>query len=145
MKKVRLKSDSGITIIPLIVILIVIGILTTVLVTKIDIGIDIRNYNYMCADIELLENKIMTYYNENGSIPITGGAVSGLQLGSEKNSRDNNNYYVIDLAKLYNMSLNFGGGNVTDKDVYIINEQSHKVYYLKGVVYEGKTYYTNSL
>ena len=40
------------------------------------------------------------------------------------------------------MTLNYGRGNISDKNIYIINEQSHEVYYLKGVVYEGNNYYT---
>ena len=107
-----------------------------------DTGKDIRNYNYMCADIELLKNKVLAYYNENGSAPVTGTAFNAKStIGSQASSRDNDNYYVIDLAKLYNVTLNYGGGTIGNGDVYIVNEQSLEVYYLKGVDYEGITYY----
>ncbi len=146
MKKINLKNNRGITIIPIIVMIIVIVFLTSIVVTRIDIGTDIRNYNYMRADIELLESKIMAYYNENGDIPV-GEKIDDVQslIGEEINSRDNNEYYIIDISKLYNITLNFGGGDLSNKDIYIVNEQSHKVYYLKGVVYENEIYYTDSL
>ena len=141
MKK-YIKNERGITLIILIVTVIIIAILTGVIVKKMDTGKDIRNYNYMCADIELLKNKVLAYYNENGGVPTKETAFNAKStIGSQASSRDNDNYYVIDLAKLYNVTLNYGGGTIGNGDVYIVNEQSLEVYYLKGVDYEGITYY----
>ena len=96
----------------------------------------------MKADIDLLYSKIMTYYNENNSIPTTGDAFNAkTTLGGQASSRDNDNYYQIDLSQLYNITLNFGGGTLQNGDIYIINEQSHEVYYLKGVVVDNEKYY----
>ena len=131
MKK-YIKNERGITLIILIVTVIIIAILTGVIVKKMDTGKDIRNYNYMCADIELLKNKVLAYYNENGEAPVTGTAFNAKStIGSQASSRDNDNYYVIDLAKLYNVTLNYGGGTIGNGDVYIVNEQSLEIYYLK--------------
>ena len=76
MKKNILKNERGITLIMLILTIIIMALLLGIVVSNIDIGGDIRNYNYMKADIELLETKIMTYYNKNGSLPTTGGAIT---------------------------------------------------------------------
>ena len=62
-------------------------------------------------------------------------------LGTQASSRDSDNYYEIDLNKLYNITLNYGGGSRENGDIYIVNEQSLEVYYLNGVDYEGITYY----
>ena len=144
MKKNILKNERGITLIMLILTIIIMALLLGIVVSNIDIGGDIRNYNYMKADIELLETKIMTYYNKNGSLPTTGGAITEAKniLGNQASSRDNDNYYQIDISKLYNITLNYGGGTLANKDIYIVNEQSHNVYYLKGVIYQENIYYT---
>ncbi len=142
MKK-HIKNEKGITLIILIITIIIIAILTGVVVKKMDTGKDIRNYNYMCADIELLKNKILLYYNENGSAPIKETAFNAkTTLGTQASSRDNDNYYEIDLSKLYNITLNYGGGTTSNGDVYIVNEQSLEVYYLNGIEYDGIQYYT---
>ena len=99
MKKISLKSQKGITLVMLITIIVILGILLSVSVTNLDIGTDIRNYNYMKADIELLEAKIMTYYNDNKSIPTTGDVIINPDLGGQESTRDNTRYYQIDITK----------------------------------------------
>ena len=102
MKKSKLRNQNGITLIILMIMVLVIAILAGVAIRNIDTGTDIRNYNYMCADIELLESKIMTYYNNNSSIPTTGTAFNAkTTLGSQASSKDNDNYYQIDLNQIF--------------------------------------------
>ena len=97
----------------------------------------------MCADIELLETKVMTYYNEKGTLPVKGDPIADVKstLGAQASSRDNDIYYQIDVSQLYNITLNYGGGNISNRNIYIINEQSHEIYYYKGTEYQGTTYY----
>lgn len=143
-RKINLKSQKGITLIVLIMTLMILSVLASVSIIKYDSGMDVRNYNYMCADIELLEDKILVYYNNYGFLPTKGSAIVNIKsmLGGQASSRDNDNYYQIDVNGLDNITLNYGGGDLSNKNIYVINEQSHKVYYLKGVVFEGTTYYT---
>ncbi len=146
MKKNIMKNQKGITLIILIITIIIMSILVTLVINNIDIGEDIRNYNYMCADIELLESKIMTYYNNYNEIPIDEniGQIANAKsmLAGQADTRDNDVYYKVDISKLYNITLNYGGGTLDNKDIYIINEKTHEVYYLKGAVLEGTTYHT---
>lgn len=137
-----LKNQKGITLIVLIITIIIMAILAGAVVTNIDIGTDIRNYNYMCADIELLEAKIRTYYNENGSLPATRNIITNPNLNGQASAKDNENYYVIDVRSLYNITLNYGAGTIANKDIYIVNEQSLEVYYLKGTYFENTLYHT---
>ncbi len=140
-----IKKQRGITLIALIITIIIISILVGVTVRYANIGTDVRNYNYMCADIELLENKIKLFYNDKGTIPTVGSAISAKSfLGIQANSKDNDNYYKVDVSQLYNVTLNYGGGADAD-DAYIVNEQSLKVYYLKGVVLDDEKYYTKKV
>ena len=76
-------------------------------------------------------------------------------IESIKNVNDNAEYYVLDIRQL-EVKLNNGsdytkalkkGENTTItssdnlRDLYIINKQSHTVYYPKGVEYSGTTHY----
>ena len=142
MKKI-LKNQNGITIVVLLLTIIVIAILTGVTMKNIDTGIDIKEYNFMCADIELLKTKIQNYYNENGTIPIADEiANAAIILGDQVSTRDaDGKYYKIDISKLYNITLNFGGGNTQNGDIYVINDKSHEIYYLKGTMLENTRYY----
>lgn len=151
MRKDILKKQNGITLIVLMITIVVLLILASVTIRNIDTGTDIRNYNYMCADIELLKSKIINYYNEKAQIPnnkkaqlpIIGTAFNAkTKLEGQASSRDNDNYYQIDITKLYNITLNYGGGTLENEDIYIINEQSFEIYYLKGAKYENTTYHT---
>lgn len=139
MKKGILRNQKGITLLSLMLTIVILGILAGIAITNMDIGTDIRDYNYMCADIELLETKVRTYYNENKALPIlTEGNILNPNLdGQESIKDDESKYYKIDISKLYNITLNYGGGTEANKDIYIINEQSHEIYYLKGVKYKG--------
>ena len=52
----------------------------------------------------------------------------------------NENFYIIDIESLENLTLNYGKGyekEKTDKlsqetDIYVVNEKSHNIYYIKG-------------
>ena len=139
----RINNNKGITLVALVITITIMGIILGIALSNMDTGADIRNYNNMCADIELLEAKVREYYNNNRSIPITGEAIPGVAgiLDTQKSSRDNENYYQIDLSRIYNVSLNYGGGSQSNHDIYDINEQSHEIYYLKGVALEGTLCY----
>lgn len=58
-------------------------------------------------------------------------------------------YYVIDVSKISTITLNFGDyhfdSNANNLDKYIINNKTHKVYYLKGIELNGKTYYARDV
>lgn len=142
MKKIN-ENQKGITMVTLLIVIVVIAILSGVTLSNIDIGTDIKDYNYMCADIELLQTKIQNYYNENGTIPVSDEVTNaGTILGDQATSRDEGGkYYKINITKLYNMTLNFGGGTVENGDIYIINDISHEIYYLKGTLLENTRYY----
>ncbi len=138
----KLKSEKGITLIMVLIVIVVIAILTSAAVSHIDIGKDIKDYNYMCADIEILKNKITMYYNNNNCLPVKGSAFNAKSmLEDQASTKDNDNYYVIDMGKISNVTLNYGGGDINNKNIYIINEKTHNVYYLNGIKYDGTVYY----
>lgn len=106
-------------------------------------SIKISELNNMYKDISILENKIALYYLDFGNLPIKQDRK--IEFKNSINPNDNDIYYEIDLNKLDNISLFFGDKILGSKDIYIINEQSHTIYYLKGCEYDKKIIYTREL
>lgn len=130
----KIKSNKGITIIALIVTIIVILILTTVTITSTYTGSDYRRYEMMCADVEMLEDKILFFYREYGELP------KGNEVTSVPSEIDNGNtFYEVNVNLLSNITLNYGDA----EDIYIVDSQTFEVYYLNGVKYKNQIYYTD--
>ena len=158
--KINLKSNRGVTMIVLSIAIIILAIVTSMLVYYSSDAIDIKNLNNMNNDIEQLSQKVSLYFYDNQKIPILVKYMGATEiLKEQKSNLDNNTYYILDLSKLEDLELNYGkefkqvkanysnsNFDVTEyKDLYIINEQSHNIYYIKGVEVEQKTYYTKNL
>lgn len=106
-------------------------------------SIKISELNNMYKDINILENKIALYYLDYGNLPIKQD--KKISFNNSINPNDNELYYEIDLNKLDNISLFFGDKILGSNDIYIINEQSHTVYYYRGCEYKEKIVYTREL
>lgn len=144
MNERRYKNNKGITLISLIitvaVMLIIVG---TTVYTSLD-RFEINRLKKMYNDIELLSDKVENYYLKYNGLPIKE-QYTYTTLNFDKNVNDNGNYYIIDLEAMEGISLNYGkeGYNRTNEsdDVYIINEKSHTIYYVKGIEVDGTTYH----
>lgn len=130
MIKDKINSRKGITLVSLVVSIIILLILSTISVYSIRTSNNVSPYNNMVADINLLEDKILIYYNKYSEIPKT----------SEEIEINNVKYYKIDLSKLENVTLNFGT-NKGSEDYYLVNNNL-EVYYKKGVQKAGDIYHT---
>jgi len=128
----KIKGNKGITIISLVVTVAILLILSTVMIVEMNTGDKFRDYQYMKADIEVIKNSVLVHYNKYGTIPTLGSILPGINLNGQANANDNTNYYEIDLSKLDNITLNYGKKS-DGTDMYIINEKSYEVYYLKGI------------
>ncbi len=135
------KNNKGITMITLIVTIILMLIIAGVTINQSVKNIEARKIDSLYADLELLEDKVNTYYLNNGSLPIKEEFKGSDNFKSVRNVNDNNLYYVIDISKLEGVSLSMKL-DFTGDDVYIMNEQSHTVYYPKGLTIDNETYYT---
>ena len=145
-----IKKEKGIALVSL---LIVIAVMTIIASTVVYISLDrfeINNLRKMYNDIELLQDKVSNYYLKHDVLPVkrvnNTPVKYNLALNFEKNSADNGIYYILDLEAMGGIALNYGqegfeNPNLSD-DVYIINEQSHTIYYVKGITLEEKTYHT---
>lgn len=126
----KIKSNKGITIVALVTTVIIMLILLGVTINGINISNNSVPYNNMVADINLLEEKLLSYYNKYKEIPTT----------NVTEEIDGSIYYEIDLSKLDNLTLNYGI-NDGDNDIYLVNDNLN-VYYLKGVEKSKIVYHT---
>lgn len=125
------------------VCVIIIGIIFFEIASYMSESIKISELNNMYKDISILENKIALYYLDYGNLPIKQDRK--IEFRNSINPNDNEIYYEIDLNKLDNIKLFFGDKILGTNDIYIINEQSHTIYYLKGCEYDKKIIYTREL
>ncbi len=158
MKKL-IKGSKGISLISLVITVAVILILTNVIIYNAADNLRNTKLSNMQADIENLRDRVSTYYVQYGKIPadtkIEYTNVNSIDSISE--DVDTGNFYVIDLSAMENVTLNYGRdyerirtGEVTTQedinqltDIYIINENSHNVFYVNGIDYNGRKYYTD--
>lgn len=154
------KLDKGITLVSLI---ITIAVMLIVASTSISISYDrfeINNYNKMKNDIELLSDKVNNYYLKYTGLPTfkddTGTNIEypSQNLIFDKNPNDNEIYYVLDLNAMEGIALNYGKEGFEaitesktidvekDIDVYIINKQSHQIYYVQGIEMDDVVYHS---
>lgn len=151
------KKEKGVTMITLVITIVLMLILVGTVVMNLDDTQAVRDYVNMQSDITQINEKVNTYYAKNGTLPILNLYRDIGMIYSVRNPNDNNNYYVIDLNAIGLGELNFGINGyleairinkntpieVTNKirDIYIINEQSHTVYYPNGITVGSQTAY----
>ena len=156
--KNKLKQEKGVTMVALVVTIIILIILTSVLVFNTQDSVYIKKINNLYSDIEVLRIKTDEYYNEYGKIPANIKYTNISSLASVLSTKnDIGDFYVIDLEAMKGITLNYGKDyeNVkinplnadSYKDLYIINENSHNIFYVKGIDIKEKdavkTYYTD--
>ena len=170
MQKMRkfFNQERGVSLISLAAVIIILGIITSMLLYNAKDAGSVQKLTDMYTDIDNLNSKMSSYYSEYGKIPALPKNIINVEnvspisnwLNDSENedypigANDTGNFLVIDLSALENLTLNYGKGyesidtnsennQLSDKDIYIINENSHNIFYLQGITVEGKTYYTN--
>lgn len=150
MINIKLKGNKGITLVSLILAIVIMLIISSILIYSVSTATRTKALNSMYNDINSLTNKIQIYYSKYGEIPIIKEQYTNVTNVNLINQNDNDKYYVIDLELLENIKLSYGkdyskykqSANAELTDIYVINEQSHNIYYIKGVQVDEITYYT---
>ena len=148
-----IKLNKGISLVSLVITIAVMLIITSITVSVSYNRFEINNLNKLKNDLELLEDKVSNYYLKYNVIPVlrkkddnTIIKYDETTLNFNKDVRDNGNYYIIDLEAMDGISLNYGKEGFenpnTSDDVYIINEKSHQIYYVRGIELDGKLYHS---
>lgn len=155
MIKKFLNNQKGVSLVTLTITVIVILILTGIVLYNVKDNLGVQKLKSMQADIENLRDKIESYYIEYGSIP---AKIEYTNITSIKNAGvisdkvDTGKFYIIDLSAIDNLTLTYGKdyGKIEDEtqensleDIYIINEDSHNIFYVKGIILDGETFYTD--
>lgn len=151
--KLKIKNQKGITLISLVIVLSVIVILSFTITVNMGGITEQSQKSKLDSDLTQIGEKISQYYSRNKQLPIINKYTPTSNFEASKNVNDGEDYYVLDLDELGDLSLNYGKDYDTIKntnvetsvtqvsDVYVINEISQTVYYAKGINYEGKTYF----
>lgn len=168
----KFRNEKGVTLLALTITIIVMVIITATLITNTSNRLKIEKVDNLYSDIEQIKDKVSKYYISKGKLPIkedayctanelvnilkangadTSKTEDDLLDFNDKRSASEATYYVIDLSKLDNLTLNYGSeykewtSGTGLKDLYIINSRSHQVYYPKGILVDGKFYYSYNL
>lgn len=152
-----LKSEKGVSLISLGVAIIIMMIITSMLIYSTKDTMQVSKLNKMYDDISNLTDKVSAYYAQYGDIPIKN-KITEIPKGIESLMGANDQegeFYVLDLKSIDGLTLNYGQDykeiqesdsnyDISEKnDVYIINNRSHNIFYLKGITVDQKNYYTN--
>ena len=139
----RIISERGVatvTLISIIIAVVIMSIIVATITARSSQMNNVKSLDYMYNDIRMLNEKIAVYYFKYKTLPVKGTQFSmGGVPEEEINPNDNNIYYEIDLNALENLSLNNNPNDPTN--IYVINEQSHTIYFPNGVIIEGIAYY----
>ena len=167
----NLKNEKGVTLLVLAITVIVLLIVTGVTLNNAIGQLGIKNVNNLYADIDSITTKVADYYLKNEELPVfehpyIEGVESKATLeqllysnGAKKekniiNPNDAGAYYVVDLSKMDNLTLNYGEDyskwNSTseysdNQNLYIINEMTHQVYYPQGIKHRERYYFTKQI
>ena len=176
----NLKGNKGISLISLIITVIILLMVTSAIIFNTKNQFNIRQINSLKNDINELSNRVEDYYLKYGELPILckytdknypklkdkedfqeqiylNAQEKGADVNNDISEADGNDYGVIDLEKLENLSLNFG----YDKDyfdikngdkqinienpedeIYVINLLSHQIYFPHGIFVDNVMYYS---
>jgi len=179
-----MKNNKGITFISLILTVIVILIITSALIFNTENQIQMRKIQNLSNDIEMLNAKVDEYYLKYGELPklcdytsseyinfkSKNDFIQSLEtirkeqnaiLNNEINKNDGDEYIVIDLEKLGNLTLTYGydseymylkkmdepkvvesNGDKIENEIFVINTKTHQIYFPHGIFADNVMYYT---
>ena len=98
-----IKLNKGISLVSLIIVIAVMLIITSITVSVSYNRFEINNLNKLKNDLELLEDKVSNYYLRYNVIHVVRDENNTIRkytyttLNFNKNTGDNENYYIIDL------------------------------------------------
>ncbi len=107
------------------------------------------NFEEYKSNIDRVSDEVNIYVTDNGTLPVTNEVIAINSLGQDflnqvkENGDLANKFYLLDISKLNDYNIKKGRGNVENKDVFLVTENTNNVYYLKGFKYRGKVYFNN--
>lgn len=112
-------------------------------------AISSANFEEYKSNIDRVADEVNIYVTDNGTLPVTNEVIAINSLGQDflnqvkENGDLANKFYLVDISKLNDYNIKKGRGDVENKDVFLVTENTNNVYYLKGFKYRGKVYFNN--
>ncbi len=141
---------KGITLVSLTIVIIIMTILAGTIVFTGNDSIGMTKINMFATEIINIQNSLDEYFVRYETYPVTTqydfdinniDTIYVSQFENETNTNGVINFKKIDLSRLGIDSTEYGN-NEFDGDVYVVSEETGKVYYLAGVEYDNLIYYT---
>lgn len=178
-----MKNNKGITFISLILTVIVILIITSALIFNTENQLQMRKIQDLSNDIEVLNTKVDEYYLKYGELPKLCDYTSSdyinfnsknkfiqsletirqeqnVRFNNEINPNDGDEYIVIDLEKLGNLTLTYGydseymylknmdvpkvvesDEDKVENEIFVMNTKTHQIYFPHGIIADNIMYY----
>lgn len=175
-----MKNNKGITLISLVLTVIVILIITSAMIFNTKNQLEMRKIQNLSNDIETLNSKVDEYYLKYGELPKLCNYTDSesknfknredfekslqdkakeqnLRLNNEINANDGDDYIVIDLERLGNLTLTYGydeeyntvkeskkimnDGEHIEDEFFVINVKTHQIYFPHGIFADNVMYY----
>ena len=140
------KKRGVTTMVIVLAVLIMFIILTTATVIG-SRNIDTVNYEEFVSQINRVSNSVNEYVVKNDEMPITSSVIAKAGLTEdfrqelEENGDLDNDLYVIDMTKLNVDNVSKGKGDISNRDIFVIAENTNNVYYYKGYKFRNTVYY----
>lgn len=146
-------KKQGVTLIALVIIIIALGILTAVISIDTMSTVKETNARVFASEVKQLEYLIQTYKERNNNTldftaqtlnisSLQSGLVTELQQQGETIVDNSVTLYKIDYVKIDAMGTEFGTQTEGEQDIYLVSNETGKVYYLKGFKFNDAVYYT---
>ena len=140
-------KKSGISMVIVITAVAIMMVLVSVASVVGTGAIETANYDEFISNVNRVADSVNVYYLQNGTLPITGDSVNISSLPDAfklelKNKNDAaNKLFVLDISLLNDSTIKNGTGGLNNQDVFVVAEDTHNVYYLRGFEYKSKIYY----
>ena len=142
-----MKKRKGVSLVIVTTAVIIMLALISVAVVVGSNAITTANFDEYISSINRVADSINEYYLEKGSLPVTNDVVNISVVSNDfkqqlkENNDVSNRLYVVDVDKLEDATIKKGRGSLSSQDVFLVAEETHNVYYMKGFKYKSKIYY----
>ncbi|MEG2348557.1 MAG: hypothetical protein RSB67_02785 [Clostridia bacterium] len=140
---------KGVTLIIAVVAISVMSVLISAAAVVGSSSITSANFDEYVSQLNRVSDDVNQYYIENGKLPVTGEIVALESLGNyfintvvEKGD-DTEKLLVVDMARISDSTIKRGRSTIMSMDVFVVTENTHNIYYLKGFKYKSQLYFCN--
>ena len=144
-----LKNNKGIALITLVVAVLMMLVISSIIIFNTTSHLKINNLNNMYNDIRVLNEQVFLYYSKYNELPIIADEYENELDFKILGRYELNKFHIIDIDKMdrnIKDNLNYGADyynkNYTGTNIYIINTETHQIFYAQGIKIDDIAYYT---